>query len=79
MSNPPRTPDEAAGLFEVGGETLPKETAKVPPLAGATGKCGKYRPGDRIGDFVILRLLGSGSFADVYLAQQVSLDREVAL
>jgi hypothetical protein len=79
MPNPPRTPDEAAGLFEVGGETLPKETAKVPPLVTATGKCGGYRPGDRIGDFVILRLLGSGTFADVYLAQQVSLDREVAL
>jgi len=35
--------------------------------------------GDRIGDFEILRLLGEGSFARVYLARQVSLHRRVAL
>jgi serine/threonine protein kinase len=33
----------------------------------------------RLGDFEILRLLGAGSFARVYLARQVSLDRLVAL
>jgi len=79
MSNPPRTPDEAAGLFDVGGETLPKETAKVPPSSAPVAVSGTYRPGDRVGDFVILRQLGRGSFARVYLAQQVSLEREVAL
>src|SRR4051794_24839693 len=32
-----------------------------------------------IGDFAILRRLGRGSFAEVYLARQVSLGRLVAL
>ncbi len=36
-------------------------------------------PGQKILDFVILRHLGKGAFADVYLAQEVSLDRLVAL
>lgn len=34
---------------------------------------------DKIGDFLIQRILGSGAFATVYLARQISLDREVAL
>lgn len=33
----------------------------------------------RLGDFVLLRELGRGSFARVYLAHQVSLERRVAL
>jgi serine/threonine protein kinase len=35
--------------------------------------------GQRIDDYEVLRLLGSGGFARVYLARQVSLDRLVAL
>jgi serine/threonine protein kinase len=35
--------------------------------------------GERLGDFLILHLLGSGAFARVYLARQMSLDRLVAL
>jgi serine/threonine protein kinase len=35
--------------------------------------------GQRLDDFEILRLLGSGAFARVYLAYQMSLDRLVAL
>jgi serine/threonine protein kinase len=37
------------------------------------------QPGDRIDDFEIIRVLGSGTFATVYLARQQSLDRQVAL
>jgi serine/threonine protein kinase len=37
------------------------------------------RAGDRLGDFELLRELGSGSFGRVFLARQVSLDRQVAL
>jgi serine/threonine protein kinase len=37
------------------------------------------REGEFIGDFEILRLLGEGSFAQVFLARQVSLGRLVAL
>jgi serine/threonine protein kinase len=35
--------------------------------------------GKTIGDFNIKKLLGSGGMADVYLALQISLNREVAL
>lgn len=38
-----------------------------------------YRENESYGDFRILRRLGSGSFATVYLARQISLDRDVAL
>jgi serine/threonine protein kinase len=36
-------------------------------------------PGATIDDFEIIRLLGKGAFGHVYLARQLSLDREVAL
>jgi serine/threonine protein kinase len=36
-------------------------------------------PGQRLHDFDLLRVLGQGAFAMVYLARQVSLDRQVAL
>ena len=38
-----------------------------------------FEPGQRVDDFEIQRLLGSGAFARVYLARQISLDRLVAL
>jgi serine/threonine protein kinase len=38
-----------------------------------------YQTGDLIGDFRILGTLGTGAFATVYLAQQISLQRPVAL
>jgi serine/threonine protein kinase len=36
-------------------------------------------PGARVDDFEIVRLLGRGAFGHVYLARQISLDRQVAL
>jgi serine/threonine protein kinase len=36
-------------------------------------------PGATIDDFEIIRMLGRGAFGHVYLARQISLDREVAL
>ncbi|MGE3642121.1 MAG: hypothetical protein AB7G28_26495, partial [Pirellulales bacterium] len=36
-------------------------------------------PGAKIDDFEVVRLLGRGAFGHVYLARQISLDREVAL
>jgi len=39
----------------------------------------RFRVGERFGDFVILRELGSGGFATVYLALDVPLDRKIAL
>src|SRR5262249_57227620 len=35
--------------------------------------------GQQVGDFHLLRVLGEGSFGRVFLAQQLSLDRQVAL
>ncbi|MGC1274532.1 MAG: serine/threonine-protein kinase [Planctomycetaceae bacterium] len=46
-------------------------TASVDPLS--------IEPGGRIGEFVIERTLGRGGFGVVYLARQLSLDRQVAL
>jgi serine/threonine protein kinase len=39
----------------------------------------KLLPGDRVGNFLILSNLGSGGFATVYMAQQESMQRRVAL
>lgn len=36
-------------------------------------------PGEQIGDYELIRSLGSGAFATVFLARQVSLGRQVAL
>ena len=36
-------------------------------------------PGTQIDDFEVIRMLGRGAFGHVYLARQLSLDREVAL
>jgi len=38
-----------------------------------------FTPGSRIDDFEIVSLLGRGAFGAVYLARQISLDRQVAL
>ena len=36
-------------------------------------------PGTRLGDFEILRTIGSGGFGKVYLARDIALDRDVAI
>jgi serine/threonine protein kinase len=36
-------------------------------------------PGQQVDDFEVLRVLGKGAFGTVYLARQISLDRQVAL
>jgi hypothetical protein len=62
------------------------ETGPAPPFVGAGPRrpeapllVGLPGPGARLGDFDLLRVLGSGSFARVYLARQLSLGRMVAL
>jgi hypothetical protein len=64
----------------------PAETAAAPSCPSPSPKppsdTGRVRPlesGERIDDFEIVRVLGRGAIADVYLARQVSLDRQVAL
>lgn len=68
-------------------ETAIPETGEAPPFrvpgqrleVGPGDLVGLPPPGARLGDFDLLRVLGSGSFARVYLARQVSLGRLVAL
>ncbi len=48
-------------------------------LAATAPADGGVAPGDRLGDFDLLRLLGAGSFGRVFLARQSSLGRLVAL
>jgi serine/threonine protein kinase len=51
-----------------------------PPLPSSAGHTGGLPcPGQQFGDFDILRVLGAGAFATVFLARQISLDRSVAL
>jgi serine/threonine protein kinase len=74
----PKLADQLGEQFEVhralGSADLP------PPTRDAAGVGAAAAPvPQRLGDFEILRLLGAGSFARVFLARQVSLDRLVAL
>src|SRR5688500_12131147 len=82
MTEPLHPTDRHSNLFDEGNaNTTPPETEQIPVEAStAFDRTGAFKPGQRIhDDFVILRQLGRGSFARVYLVQQVSLDRQVAL
>jgi serine/threonine protein kinase len=71
----PRTP--AADPFATRAPTtLPAVAA---PVAAATADPLALDAGDRVDDFEILSPLGRGSFGAVYLARQVSLDRQIAI
>ncbi|TWT66720.1 Serine/threonine-protein kinase PknF [Posidoniimonas polymericola] len=52
-----------------------------PPIAAANPDrgIGALAHGEQIDDFIVERVLGKGAFGVVYLARQVSLDRQVAL
>ncbi len=64
-----QAPSSQAPSSQLAAETAPSGTGLVTSLT----------PGQRIADYEIVRLLGAGAFARVYLARQVSLDRLVAL
>ena len=64
----PATPKPAAGPVRVARPPVRRETRPAALLPGAT-----------IDDFEIVKMLGKGAFGNVYLARQISLDREVAL
>ena len=58
-------------------------TGKPCPLCEAVvddwGSTLRLAPGDRIGGYEIIRLLGSGGTGNVYLALQLSMSRQIAL
>ncbi len=58
--------------------TLPPDSAPPPASASGTDH-DALPPGTRFGEFEILRVLGVGGFGIVYLANDHSLEREVAL
>lgn len=69
---------EADSLAETGA--APPFPAQVAPAERVPEQLlGLPAAGQTLGDFELLRVLGSGAFARVYLARQVSLGRQVAL
>jgi serine/threonine protein kinase len=66
---------------DTGVGAVPSFRAGLPTLDPASDRPAWAAPevGDRVDDFVLLGLLGKGSFARVFLAQQTSLGRQVAL
>ncbi|MEM9702243.1 MAG: hypothetical protein AAF907_07355, partial [Planctomycetota bacterium] len=54
------------------GTTVLQDPAATPAVE-------EWQPGDRIDEFLLLRRLGRGAFATVYLARQLTAQRLVAL
>jgi serine/threonine protein kinase len=58
-------------------------TIEIPDRAGRAARDPErpmaLLPGAKVDDFEIIKLLGRGAFGHVYLARQISLDRQVAL
>src|SRR5262249_13275010 len=75
--NEPPSPSEAQSPTQDYVGTTGAAPSFHAPVTGP--KKGRLVAGDRIDDYEILSVLGAGAFATVYLARQVSLDRQVAL
>jgi len=58
---------------------MSNDTAANPPPAVGVAEHDALPPGTRFGEFEILRVLGVGGFGIVYLTQDHSLERQVAL
>jgi serine/threonine protein kinase len=65
-----------SGAGSTGSATATEPAPSCPPEVGSPDL---PAPGQQLDDFVLLRVLGRGSFGTVFLAQQLSLDRQVAL
>jgi serine/threonine protein kinase len=70
-ARPPAVTHGAAPTIEIPDQ--PRRAGRDPerPMA--------LLPGAKVDDFEIIKLLGRGAFGHVYLARQISLDRQVAL
>jgi serine/threonine protein kinase len=74
----------AAQVAEEDSALMP--TGLAPPFRAPVGQASRREKfaslpgcGQQLGDFVLIRVLGEGAFGRVFLALQVSLDRQVAL
>jgi serine/threonine protein kinase len=62
------------------GDTIVDNDKKSPPKPKpSTAAFSSLKPGDQLDDFQLLTPLGSGAFARVFLARQISMERLVAL
>ena len=77
MGDADNTAEDSTLLPALATGSAPPYRAAAAPRVSAAGAA--LAPGETFGDFTILRLLGSGTFAQVFLARQLSLDRLVAL
>src|SRR5690242_20011362 len=83
-----RAPGEVGTVAASSVEVDPTTTGMAPtfpptlptaPVQESLHLLGLPGPGHRLGDFELLSVLGTGSFAKVFLARQLSLGRQVAL
>jgi serine/threonine protein kinase len=84
--DPPLPTQVEADLPPATNPPSDRPTAAAPPFFAPTPRAAAPSPfagfpeaGEALGDFEMVRVLGSGAFARVYLARQVSLGRMVAL
>jgi serine/threonine protein kinase len=78
----PPDPGELAPTVDAPTSNLDLTTGTAPTFAVPITRLdapAMPQPGERVDDFEIISVLGRGAFACVYLARQVSLDRQVAL
>lgn len=82
----PSTDNLSAGQGPLTDGTPGADTAIAPsfpqplsPAAAPSNEPTSLEMGQRLGDFELLDVLGKGGFGIVYLARQLSLDRQVAL
>jgi eukaryotic-like serine/threonine-protein kinase len=71
MADPLTQPADDATAAPAPPEAVPPESSAAEPVPDLTGTT--------LGDYRVLRLLGQGGMGQVYLAEQVSLKRQVAL
>jgi len=73
-----RSFDTLGGFLDQPARVAPEDVAQaMPPEAGIEGA--GWRPGDRVGEFEIVRAIGRGGMGVVYLATDRRLHRNVAL
>jgi serine/threonine protein kinase len=76
---PPVSPQTAKVNVDAPTHLTPTDQLPSAERVASAPVAGLPHPGQRFDDFDILAVLGTGSFARVYLARQVSLGRQVAL